>query len=278
MARPRTTENPHEKNSLVSILMLGLLVSAHPALANHLTSATATVSCTGYTLTVDADLLSVGTAYTIDYTFTLTPASGPAIPVPGTISFTAELSTFTKTISMNWTNGPLASSFTVTGTAVLTSNPSVIVPITFNGSSAAALTCGLDGRMTGGGSVFETDGTRVTHGFELHCDTEDVPNRLEINWLADVSTWRLWFRHSVPRTPPSMPATQPTFSTPTWALAQDVSTASLVPRRAGTFTDAGEPGKNDMATIAITDSLGKVVLTVSGKLDSGNQQAHVDNK
>ena len=45
-----------------------------------------------------------------------------------------------------------------------------------------------------------------------------------------------------------------------------------------TFTDEGEPGKNDMATIAITDSLGKVVLMVSGNLDSGNQQAHVDNK
>ena len=31
-----------------------------------------------------------------------------------------------------------------------------------------------------------------------------------------------------------------------------------------TFTDAGEPGKNDKATIVITDSLGKVVLAVSG--------------
>ena len=47
---------------------------------------------------------------------------------------------------------------------------------------------------------------------------------------------------------------------------------------AWTFTDAGEPGKNDTATIVIKDSLGTVVLTVSGNLDSGNQQAHLDNK
>ena len=40
----------------------------------------------------------------------------------------------------------------------------------------------LEGRMTGGGSVFTAGGARVTHGFELHCDTLDVPNRLEINW------------------------------------------------------------------------------------------------
>jgi uncharacterized membrane protein len=80
---------------IIFILVLGLFVSAHPALANRRTAGTATVSCTGYTLSVDADLLSVGTAYSIDYTFTLTPASGPAIPVTGTIPFTAEMSTFT---------------------------------------------------------------------------------------------------------------------------------------------------------------------------------------
>lgn len=45
-----------------------------------------------------------------------------------------------------------------------------------------------DGRMTGGGSVFtdENDyfvppGTRVTHGFQLHCDSSDRPNNLQVN-------------------------------------------------------------------------------------------------
>src|SRR5882672_5886748 len=51
------------------------------------------------------------------------------------------------------------------------------------------------GRMTGGGSVFTTDGTevqtgdRVTHGFEIHCGAENgtipLPNNLEINWSGN---------------------------------------------------------------------------------------------
>ena len=35
--------------------------------------------------------------------------------------------------------------------------------------------------MTGGGSVFTTDGERVTHGFEIHCDLRE-PNNIEVNW------------------------------------------------------------------------------------------------
>src|SRR5207253_859106 len=41
-----------------------------------------------------------------------------------------------------------------------------------------------------------------------------------------------------------------------------------------TFTDAGEPGKNDTATIVVRDKNGATVLSVSGKLNNGNQQAH----
>ena len=41
-----------------------------------------------------------------------------------------------------------------------------------------------------------------------------------------------------------------------------------------TFTDAGEPGKNDTAKIVIKDVNNVVVLTVSGNLKVGNQQAH----
>jgi hypothetical protein len=262
---------------IVFILVLGLFVSAHPALANHLTGATATVSCTGFTLSADANLLTVGTAYTISYTFILTPPSGPPITVPGSINFTANSVIATETVSGKWPASPLAASYTVTGTAVLTSS-GIVLPITINGSSAALLTCGLDGRMTGGGSVFETDGTRVTHGFELHCDTEDVPNRLEINWSGhrfhlETLVSAFCFKD------PTINAGHPTNIFNTYV---GVGTGSLDGGAGATarwtFTDAGEPGKNDMATIAIKDSLGKVVLTVSGKLDSGNQQAHVDNK
>src|SRR5438093_804569 len=44
------------------------------------------------------------------------------------------------------------------------------------------------GRMTGGGSIFTSSsdffvpaGTRITHGFELHCDASELPNNLEVN-------------------------------------------------------------------------------------------------
>lgn len=40
------------------------------------------------------------------------------------------------------------------------------------------------------------------------------------------------------------------------------------------LTDAGEPGKNDTATIVIKNGAGATVLSVSGKLQNGNHQAH----
>ena len=54
--------------------ILGILfaVFALSAIANVLTSASATADCSGYTLTVHASDLTVGTPYTIDYSFTLT--------------------------------------------------------------------------------------------------------------------------------------------------------------------------------------------------------------
>jgi hypothetical protein len=137
----------------------------------------------------------------------------------------------------------------------------------------------LPGRMTGGGSVFETDGTRVTHGFELHCEIDDVPNRLEINWgignRFHLDTLTSAFCFVDPNINSGHPAAP--FNT-----YQGVGTGSYngTPGATATwtFTDAGEPGKNDMATITINDANSNVVLTVSGTLKNGNQQAHIDNK
>jgi hypothetical protein len=257
-------------------LCLSLLVFAHPAVANDLTGAQATVDCNGYSLSVDAKLLTVGNPYTINFTFTLTPTSGPAISVPGTITFTANAVMETVTASGTWPGAPLAASFTVTGSATLTSSGST-VPIIVNGSSAALLTCGLDGRMTGGGSVFQTDGIRVTHGFELHCDTADVPNSLEINWAGhrfhlETLVTAFCFQD------PTINAAHPTNIFNTYVgFGTGLLDGAPGATANWTFTDAGEPGSKDTATIVIKDSLGKVVLTVSGKLVFGNQQAHLDN-
>jgi hypothetical protein len=136
----------------------------------------------------------------------------------------------------------------------------------------------VDGRMTGGGSVFESDGTRVTHGFELHCDTTDVPNNLEINWGGhrfhlETLTSAFCFQD------PSINAGHPTNIFNTYVgIGTGLLDGAPGATAFWTFTDAGEPGTNDTASITIKDSLGNVVLTVSGNLDSGNQQAHTDNK
>jgi hypothetical protein len=41
-----------------------------------------------------------------------------------------------------------------------------------------------------------------------------------------------------------------------------------------TFTDAGEPGVNDLTAMRIIDASGNVVLETSSTLTGGNQQAH----
>ncbi len=258
-------------------LIVGLAVISNSALAHEVTGATASANCGGYSLTVTLADLVQGKAYEIDFTLTLRPTSGPSVTVLGKINFTPTGSTATETASASWPGAPLAASYTVTGSATLTSNGKT-VPITINGSSAALLSCGLDGRMTGGGSVFETDGIRVTHGFELHCDTSDVPNRLEINWAGQ----RFHLKTLVSAfcfKDPTINAAHPTNIFNTYVGAGTGLLDGAPGASANwTFTDAGEPGTNDTTTIVIKDSDGTVVLSVSGDLESGNQQAHTDNK
>jgi hypothetical protein len=131
----------------------------------------------------------------------------------------------------------------------------------------------LPGRMTGGGSVFTAAGLRVTHGFELHCDVNDVPNNLEINWdggnnfhLTSLTTVTCIDNPAINPHPPNAP-----FDT---LIATGVGTCNGLPA-AITFrlTDAGEPGSVDTAAFAIT---GACTLNVSNNLDKGNQQAHND--
>jgi hypothetical protein len=129
-------------------------------------------------------------------------------------------------------------------------------------------TCDLAGRMTGGGSVFTSDSTRVTHGFELHCDKSNKPNNLEVNFgggnnfhldtLARVFCAKIGDVYYI-------------FGVGTGSY-NGVSGATVFFR----LTDAGEPGTNDEAYIVIKDSTGATVLSVNGFLDNGNQQFHLD--
>ncbi|HYF95779.1 MAG TPA: hypothetical protein VD969_26480 [Symbiobacteriaceae bacterium] len=131
-----------------------------------------------------------------------------------------------------------------------------------------------DGRMTGGGSVFTAGGERVTHGFTLYCDATEGPNRLEVNWgrnrfhLESLTSALCYDDENLAPAPPNAPF-DTYVGTGSGRLNNQVGATAT-----WTFTDAGEPGSADMATIEIKDGANNVVLSVSGLLDRGNHQAH----
>ena len=271
-------------------LMLGLLtVFAIPVLANFLTSASATVDCKGFTLTVDASHLSTGTMYTIDFTFTLT-CNGINTPVMGTKMFTATGSTAMVTVTGTWPTSPLTIDCTVAGTAKL-STSGIVVPITITGT----LTCAIltDERMTGGGSLDvgnpgmsvvvngDPNSIDVTHGFEIHCGAPpDKPNNLEVNWPShhfhmDVLTMGVCVCNLALLPPDNPDAGFNEFIGAGTGKLDNVEGASIV----FDFTDQGEPGTNDTEHVTIFTPGPNPVPVLSfltTKLTFGNQQAHRD--
>lgn len=130
-------------------------------------------------------------------------------------------------------------------------------------------------RMTGGGKF--TDGaTTVTHGFSLRCDKASTPQRLQVNWgngnkfhLDSLSSATC---SDAPDVSPGAPAAG--FDTYVGAGSGRYNGATGATAR-WTFTDAGEPGSSDRASIEIKDANGAVVLIVQGStLFKGNHQAH----
>ncbi len=128
----------------------------------------------------------------------------------------------------------------------------------------------VKGEMTGGGSVFTQAGARVTHGMNLDCDPTAKSN-LEVNWdkgnnfkLAVVTSAAC---SDTPGLDPGQPPA--TFDT---HQGSGAGTCNGLPAQIKwRFTDAGEPGKDDTAEISIA---GGCTLSVAGKLDNGNHQAH----
>ena len=101
------------------------------------------------------------------------------------------------------------------------------------------------------------------------------PNTLEVNWdkgnkfhLDSLTTASCTDDPTIIPNPPD--AGFDTYKGTGTGSYNGVSGATAV----WTFTDAGEPGKNDFASLVIKDKNNIVVLSVSGYLNSGNQQAH----
>ena len=136
----------------------------------------------------------------------------------------------------------------------------------------------LVGRMTGGGSFFD-NGTRFTHGFELHCDPNHLPNNLQINWRGSSNSFHLATLTSVVCTddPALDPLPRPApFDT---YVGTGVGSLNGVPGAtiSFTFTDDGEGGSADLADVSIVPPGGGTPIVASSTLRSGNHQAHPDN-
>lgn len=137
-----------------------------------------------------------------------------------------------------------------------------------------ATACELCGRWTGGGSIIDPIYGRVTHGFELHCNTDRLPNNLEVNWAGN------HFHLGVLE---YADCGDETYLNPEHPLAYcDWIYGEGVGKLNGVsnchikfyFTDDGEPGGHDYAHIRIFDQNGIKVLDIEGNLKMGNQQAH----
>lgn len=142
--------------------------------------------------------------------------------------------------------------------------------------------------MTGGGSIFTSigdtgvpPGTRITHGFELHCDVNRKPNNLEINIHAGTGSRfhleQLTFAlctddPTIEPNPPAAPFDTYEGEGTGRYNGQPGATAEWI------FTDAGEPGTSDrIKRLIIRDANSVVVLSIpepGHALTFGNHQAH----
>ncbi|MFB5622017.1 MAG: hypothetical protein ACE5Q7_03665, partial [Candidatus Nitrosomaritimum yanchengensis] len=123
------------------------------------------------------------------------------------------------------------------------------------------------------------DQFRLSHGFELHCNPEFLPNNLEVNWLGNsfhmtelLSATCL--DDSTPNEPPKSPHPGPTLDVYVGEgngrfNGEDGAHAEWI------FTDNGEPGKKDeIIKLIIKNSNGEVVLSIKDTIDlnGGNHQ------
>ena len=133
-------------------------------------------------------------------------------------------------------------------------------------------------RMTGGGSVFTDEGMRVTHGFQLRAPETDHRQNLQVNWDGGNKFHLLDLTSATCVDDPALDEEMPVAGFDTFVATgtgryNGVEGATIEL----TFTDDGEPGADDVATMTIRDADGNVVLEVSGELRHGNHQAHEAN-
>lgn len=163
--------------------------------------------------------------------------------------------------------------FLVAVLAIITTVPATSILQTAYAHTCEENGCVEEGRMTGGGKI--NTNMILTHGFVLHCDPADEANRLEINWdkgnrfhLETVTEINCYDDPAQSPTPPK--AGFDTLELSGFGRYNGESGAFVWVQ----FTDFGEPGKNDWATMVIYDDEGSLIIDVTGVLKNGNHQAH----
>ena len=166
---------------ILGFLLAVVALSASPALANHIDTASATVLCNSYSITVTASELTDVATFSIPYTITLTPSSGPAITINDSIPVTPDSNgNFTATVTKPI--GPLSGDFTVSGSASLLENSVVdnTVDISF---STPTFSCGAPptgktfsiGPSSMEGNLFIQAGDWVSGGYSFSFVTNTHP-------------------------------------------------------------------------------------------------------
>lgn len=138
--------------------------------------------------------------------------------------------------------------------------------------------CPSDGvrRMGGGGSVKTTKVKDLSHGFMLHCDASapGLINRLEVNWSKNKKFHLTELTSATCSDDPAISEGKPVVGIDTLRGRGTGRYNGVAGATAEwTFTDAGEPGRNDRVQILIRDVNGAIVLDATGTLASGNNQA-----
>ena len=135
------------------------------------------------------------------------------------------------------------------------------------------------GRFTGGGHQITVGGVKVTRGLTLHCDLL-LSNNLEINWNGNqfhttehLTTLECSDDPAIDQTPPRAPIDTMVGVGTGRYNGTDGYTIEF------TLVDAGEPGRQDRASILVYETANptNVVLDVPlQNLTGGNLQAHED--
>jgi hypothetical protein len=165
--------------------------------------------------------------------------------------------------------------------------------LTVGGTGPSPALAGGDGGpfkdcwMTGGGSIFDSNGHeveyggRVTHGFVLHCTPRNSDNLQVVDHASNTSFHLQTLTYASceddPAIEPNPPeATFDTFVGEGTGICRQPGGNNFPCTARWTFTDGGEVGGcvRDTALIVVRNLAGGVVFSVSGEVDCGNHQAH----